>query len=285
MSKLPMLPLFTDAFLADTGHLTAQETGAYLVLLMVAWRTDGCCLPDDDVCLARWARVSSKTWGRIKPRVMAFWSLSNGRWTQKRLTKEHLTATKKAEVARSNGERGGRPKSLENRDALNPVGLPNGTQQKATISISNKTPVVPKRGRVEADTAFEDFRSAYPKRDGGQDWQKAAERFARLVKNGVDPQLLISSAKAYAKAESRIIGTAYVKMAATFLSGSWRDYATQVTPPPVPRYANWPENLPDPDAVRNAWAKGHWPGNWGAKPDSPACRVPAEILQSWGVAK
>ncbi|WP_198019042.1 YdaU family protein [Azorhizobium doebereinerae] len=280
-----MLPLFTDAFIADTGHLTAQETGAYVLLLMVAWRTDGCCLPDDDVSLARWARVSMKTWDRIRPRVMAFWSLVDGSWTQKRLTKEHLTASKKAEVARSNGERGGRPKSLENSAAANPAGLPDGTQQKATISISNKTPVVPKRGRVETDADFDEFRGAYPKRDGGQDWQKARERFDRLVKSGEDPLAIISAAKAYAAAESRSVGTAYIKMAATFLNGSWKDYAGQAPPPKPAGYPDWPENLPPPDRVRDAWAKGHWPGIWGAKPDNPACRVPLEILQSWGMAK
>jgi hypothetical protein len=36
MSEFPCLPLFTDAFIADTGHLGAIETGAYLMLLMVA---------------------------------------------------------------------------------------------------------------------------------------------------------------------------------------------------------------------------------------------------------
>ncbi|ACL63205.1 DUF1376 domain-containing protein [Methylobacterium nodulans] len=45
MSAYPSLPLFTDAFIADTGHLSAAETGAYLMLLMVAWRSPGCSLP------------------------------------------------------------------------------------------------------------------------------------------------------------------------------------------------------------------------------------------------
>lgn len=48
MSSFPSLPLFTDAFLADTGHLSAQETGAYLLLLMMAWRLPECRLPDND---------------------------------------------------------------------------------------------------------------------------------------------------------------------------------------------------------------------------------------------
>ena len=72
MSRFPSLPLFTDAFLADTGHLTAQETGAYLLLIMMAWRLPGCRLPDDDAKLARWARVDARTWRHLKPVVMSF---------------------------------------------------------------------------------------------------------------------------------------------------------------------------------------------------------------------
>ncbi len=276
-----MLPLFTDAFLADTGHLSAQETGSYLLLLMVAWRTDGCRLPDDDIWLSRCARVSGKTWARIKPNVMAFWVLADGFWTQKRLTKEHFSASKRAEVARSNGERGGRPKSLEMREVQNPAGLPEGTQRKATISISNITPVVPLRERQETAELFDAFKAAYPKRDGGQDWQKARERFARLVKSGADPQRLILSAKAYAAAEQRSVGTAYIKMAATFLSGAWKDYADEQAVADKRLPPDWPDRLPPPEVCQTAWEKGLWPGNWGAPPGNPACRIPEHILSQW----
>lgn len=62
MSEYPHLPLFTDAFIADTMHLNAEETGAYLMLLMVAWRSPDCGVPDDDVKLAHYARVSERRW-------------------------------------------------------------------------------------------------------------------------------------------------------------------------------------------------------------------------------
>ncbi|MBA1157784.1 YdaU family protein [Microvirga mediterraneensis] len=131
MSQFPSLPLFTDAFLADTGHLTAQETGAYLLLLMMAWRLPECRLPDDDQKLSRWARVDSRTWKRIKPAIMEFWTFEEGFWTQKRLSKERSVVSKRAEVARDNGKHGGRPKSLENNEAQNPAGSSQVTQQKA----------------------------------------------------------------------------------------------------------------------------------------------------------
>lgn len=84
MSQFPSLPLYTDAFIADTMHLSAAETGAYLMLLMVAWRSPGCRLPDDDQKLARWARVDPRAWSRIRRSVMEFWTLADG-WVEPRL--------------------------------------------------------------------------------------------------------------------------------------------------------------------------------------------------------
>jgi uncharacterized protein YdaU (DUF1376 family) len=138
MSAFPSLPLFTDAFLADTGHLTAHQTGVYLLLLMVAWRSPGCGLPDDDVKLARWARCDARTWKQTKPVVMEFWTLDDGYWTQKRLSSERRTVSERAERARSNGQHGGRPKSLKNKEQGNPAGLSWVAQKKAP----NPNPIV-----------------------------------------------------------------------------------------------------------------------------------------------
>lgn len=146
MSAYPSLPLFTDAFIADTGHLSAQETGAYLMLMMVAWRSPECRLADDDDRLARWARVDRRTWLRIKPVVLEFWTLADGFWTQKRLSKEREIVSKRAEAARENGRHGGRPKSLENNDAANPVGSARVSGSKAP----NPNPITSLRS-VERD--------------------------------------------------------------------------------------------------------------------------------------
>lgn len=88
MKATPAIPLFGDAYLADTRHLSLEEHGAYLQLLMIAWRIDGCCLPDDDTRLARMLGVPAAKWRKLKPVVMAFWELDGDQWKQRRLTKE-----------------------------------------------------------------------------------------------------------------------------------------------------------------------------------------------------
>lgn len=187
MSAFPSLPLFTDAFIADTGHLSAQETGAYLMLMMVAWRSPDCRLPDADDKLARWARVDRRTWLRIKPIVMEFWTLADGFWTQKRLSKERDVVSKRAEAARENGKHGGRPNSLKNNDAGNPAGSarvsgskppnpnPNPNQEEPTV-----LPETHARGGFPPN-AFERFWARYPSKVG----KAAAEKsFDRVRKSG-----------------------------------------------------------------------------------------------------
>lgn len=88
MAEFPALPLWTDAYLGDTAHLTNEEHGVYLRLLMFAWRSPECCLPDDDRRLAIMTGLSEKKWRAIRPVIASFWTVENGSWTQKRLTKE-----------------------------------------------------------------------------------------------------------------------------------------------------------------------------------------------------
>ena len=84
-----MLPLWTDALKGDTDHLTTTEFGAYLRLLITAWRTKTCSLPDDDKKLARYARLTAGQWRKMKPTMLDFFTISNGVWTQSRLTDEY----------------------------------------------------------------------------------------------------------------------------------------------------------------------------------------------------
>src|SRR5437588_12813425 len=89
MAEFPALPLWTDAYLGDTRHLSQSEHGAYLLLLITASRTPDCSLPDDDRLLARYAGgVDRRTWRHQEATIMGFWDLREGRGYQKRLTAE-----------------------------------------------------------------------------------------------------------------------------------------------------------------------------------------------------
>ena len=88
MAKFPKMPLWTDAYLADTTHLTTIEHGAYFLLLMAMWRAPAQRLSDDDVQLAKFAKLTRAQWARIRPSLAALCIIENGFWTSSKLIKE-----------------------------------------------------------------------------------------------------------------------------------------------------------------------------------------------------
>jgi uncharacterized protein YdaU (DUF1376 family) len=85
MAELPFLPLHTDALLADTTHMSAEEFGVYCRLLFVMWRQGG-KLVDDDRELAMIGGISLQKWRTIREKVMRPMTAIGGIVTQKRLT-------------------------------------------------------------------------------------------------------------------------------------------------------------------------------------------------------
>lgn len=88
MKKPSHIPLFPDAYHRDTTHLTTEEHGAYLLLMMAAWGSDDCTLPNDDKRLAALVKMPLAKWRKIAPTVLEFWTIEKGRISQKRLVKE-----------------------------------------------------------------------------------------------------------------------------------------------------------------------------------------------------
>jgi uncharacterized protein YdaU (DUF1376 family) len=85
MAELPIMPLKTDALLADTTHMSAEEFGVYCRLLFVMWRHGG-RLKDDDSELAIIGGVTPRRWQAIKEKVMRPMTAIGGLVSQGRLT-------------------------------------------------------------------------------------------------------------------------------------------------------------------------------------------------------
>lgn len=138
VADFPAIPLWTDAYLADTRHLTTEEHGAYLLLMMEAWRRPLCNLPDDDTLLARLVGVSSVRWAEIKPVVMAFWK-RDGRsktWSQKRLSRERDYVANRSESQRAKAT-----KRWKNEKKNAAPALPNACQTDAPTPTPTPTPL------------------------------------------------------------------------------------------------------------------------------------------------
>ncbi|MHB9838495.1 helix-turn-helix domain-containing protein [Paraburkholderia terrae] len=69
-----------------------------------------------------------------------------------------------------------------------------------------------------SDSKFEEAWKSYPKREGGNSKQAALKAWSARVREGVDPDMLVSATKAYAVAMQRAgnVETRYVRQASTF---------------------------------------------------------------------
>ena len=93
------MPFYWGDYLRDTGHLSAAEHGAYILLLGHYWTT-GKPLPDNDELLARIARTERGKWDEIKAVISGFFEKRDGSWHHKRVSAE-LRKSKKITKARS----------------------------------------------------------------------------------------------------------------------------------------------------------------------------------------
>ena len=110
----PFMQFYVADYLGDTRHLTTEQHGAYLLLLMTMWRSDG-RLPNDDKKLARIAGCTVSRWTKIKPEVIAFFEVDGDEITNARLTLELEKASEKSIKRAEAGTKGGNAKALKNK--------------------------------------------------------------------------------------------------------------------------------------------------------------------------
>ena len=209
-SKPAAIPLFADAYLADTMHLTTEEHGAYLLLLMAAWRQDDCSLPDDDRKLARIVGLTARKWSAIRGTILEFWTVEDGKIYQARLRKERGYVRQKSEANRQNVRKRWEAQSTENIDGATyertyerntppppPIEEPNGSSPHSPHAEPNDGSPVAYRGRgwpvipdwmpIGAWNAFIDMR----KRKRAMPTARAAEmlisKLDEMRKSGCDP--------------------------------------------------------------------------------------------------
>src|SRR5215831_15674437 len=147
MAEFPALPLWTDALIADTYHLTTTQFGAYMLLLIAAWRRPDCSLPDDDKYLAAVARCGAQKWRSLRPVLAKFHHIENGAWTQKRLRKERKYVDVISQKQRANvNSRLNKNKRLPDTTVLP---TPYQTDTPTPTPIEDTISTSPYRGEVE----------------------------------------------------------------------------------------------------------------------------------------
>jgi uncharacterized protein YdaU (DUF1376 family) len=112
MAKAPVMPLWTDALIGDTTHLSAEQFGCYLLILIATWRNNGKALPDDDERMAHVCRVSRYKWKNFLRKTLAeFFEVNHSGWHQQRLEKEWNRVSRWLSQQAAKGAAGGKQTS------------------------------------------------------------------------------------------------------------------------------------------------------------------------------
>lgn len=96
------MPLSVADYLKDTRHLCTREHGAYFLLLLHAWTSDG-ELPLDETRLARIAGLSPKEWRFSREIILDFFVLGENSYRHKRIDAELARADEFIEQKRVAG--------------------------------------------------------------------------------------------------------------------------------------------------------------------------------------
>lgn len=269
----PWMPLYVADYLADTAHLNAAQSGAYLHLIMHYWMNGG--LPDDNRQLSLIARMTTAEWRKARPIIQQFFS--DG-WKHKRIEFELTEAARISAAGRAGGEASGRirrersaqrsandPPTIDERSFNDPPtnceALPSPSQPQSQIESSSLRSEENARARA-SPSKFDHFWRAYPHKVGKRE---AAKAFDRVGKSGaVTFDELMAALTAYAnKTDDR----PWCNPATWLNQGRWDDQPA----PEVPRNGQGKSALAAADRLIEQFggreaAAAYVPGSEGPKP-------------------
>lgn len=220
LSQAPSMPLYPDAFIADTQHLSLEERGAYMHILMVTWRANGKPLIDDAKRMALVLGVSIAKWLKLRAVLVSLFDLSDGTFRQKRLEKEWEKRQEFRDKQSDKGKKSAVVKALNNNrtsqtavaTTVEPNTQPDGNLRARSVSVS-------KEPKGSKDILFDEFYSIFPRKKAPDDARKAWD--AAIKRDTLEN--IIDGAKRYA-VEKAGTEKQFIAYPASWLrAGSWRD--------------------------------------------------------------
>lgn len=207
MTSLPYMQLYVSDYLADTAHLTAQQHGAYMLLLMNYWQR-GKALDNSNERLSHVARLSPEEWAEAKPTLEEFFMVEGNLWTHARVEDDLEKIREKSAKASFAGRRSVVARGLNERSTDVEQALNHKEEDKEEEEYKDTT----------KKELFVSFWNEYPIKVGKGAAIKAFEKAIRTT----DADIIIKGARRYKLDPNR--SQAYTAHAATWLNAHrWLD--------------------------------------------------------------
>ena len=223
MAALPYMQFYVADYLADTTHLTAEEHGAYMLLLFSYWQT-GKPLRIDR--LATVARIPNDRWPSVAETLSEFFHITETHWIQFRVESDLESVNSKVVTASNAGKASAKAKALKKQQELNdsstsvddPLQRNGNHIDTDTDTDKNRpTPLPP-----EGEDLFPKFWALYPRKQDKAKAQKAwtklkvTDDLFSLIAKGLGLQVV--------SADWLKEGGKYIPMPTTWLNGKrWED--------------------------------------------------------------
>lgn len=227
MSNRAWMPLHIADYLADTGHLTATEHGAYLLLIMHYWQNGR--LPENERVIARIAKLTPAQWEESRDMLAMLFGPG---WTHKRIDAELSKADdiieKRKAAAESRYGRG--RKQTSDANAMHVQS--NSSDTGALPTTSDLSSLRSESEKESASADFDLWFSSWPSA-ASDDADAAFKAWAAL--SAEDRSLAVSKTGPYLDA-ARGGGRTVTCAAAKYLTKRmWRQIPTKpAEPPPKP---------------------------------------------------
>lgn len=179
------MPLYIGDYLADTMHLTTEQHGAYLLLIMAYWKNGG-ALPSDDRKLMAICRLGFDAWSMHKHTLASFFDADSNPdlWIHVRAEKEmekagnnqekRVVRAQKAAAARwGNNAPSNAPGNAPSipqamlKECPSPSPSPIKDQDQKTLSSKPDGESKPKRERKQDETPYQEILDCYMEICGG----------------------------------------------------------------------------------------------------------------------
>lgn len=284
MSAPAWMPLYVADYLADTGHLTMAEHGAYMLLIMHYWQNGG--LPDDEVRLARICRASPKEWAGMRDTLADLFAVG---WRHKRVDEEiektSETMDKRSTAGRTAGLASAAARRRNAQRSLNET-----RNDEATIVERPSTPSPPPIPRKEKEAAQQSSTPPRASRKAEIDEIQTRLREAAGLEQDPSPALLDLSpmltllSRGY-DLERDILPVLKAAAASGKRGRTWRYYLPgieaakagndAIKAPPAGSgngskpAIDWDMAVRDYEKLGGEFFEGNGPGQWGYRRDLP----------------